>query len=313
MEKLQPLIKHRFWILSGLVVVLSLLGWYLGSNNLAASTKKQTEKINSTEANLPTGDIHPNQDWILGIQERNSYRADQSNKNATELHAKQVIFMDWPAPIAANFNGVPYRQPAISTSKQNKEDIPQFYRTFYKKDVIDSLPQIVKPFNKDTGQGIVEFRVDQMGYFPNWVTYTPTWDEMWDVQEDYWLTRSLLTAIAKVNSQEKATNHDDAVIQAINKIELHAGSTPQPHDYSGNKPKGMKSGNSGGSPQQRGPSAASAGGGGGTSRSKRGQTQTADQKNAEIVPVIDDIKIDPLDVFGVPTVEGGQVPSGGEM
>ena len=285
--------------MSGLVVVLSLLGWYLGSNNLTAFTKTQNGKIASATNGIPKGEIHPNEKWILDIKAVNSGRKTRSEMSAAELFAEQIEVMDWPPTIAPNFYGVGYREPAKSTLAQDKDLVRKYYRDTYNTNVIQPLEQIVVPYNGT--RGIVKFNVGQLNYFENWLTYTPNWSEMWDMQEDYWLTRSLLQSIARVNREGKSTHYSDASIQEILKMELYAGSKPNPGSYSGSTPSGIRSkkrdGGSGGAKKERkGP----IGFGGIAPPKGKGGLSKKSQKNAETVPVTTKIANDGVTVFGVP-------------
>lgn len=300
MEQLQPVIKHRFWILSGLIVVLSFVGWIMGSKQLEEDTKTKISKIESAVKGLPDEKAdHENKDWIDKLLGVNGKRKDQSDLKADELHKKQVAEMIWPASVAKHFEGRAPRAEGRDLPGIKKEIAQTAYADGYLADVIEPLVQMVKPYDDSTELGIVKFQANTMRYFPTWKNYEPTWDEMWDVQEDYWLTRSLLGAINKVNVT--STHYYDANINEIGKLMLYAGSKPELAGY-----KGKSGGAGGGSRKNKKPKfglrGAGVGGSGGTSTQQAGNRSGGggEQKSGKFIPIDTNTKIEEIKVFGDP-------------
>jgi hypothetical protein len=73
-----------------------------------------------------------------------------------------------------------------------------------------------------------------------WAEMPPSWEEMWNAQEDSWLVTELLQAIQRVN--EPTSNRADSYIKKIQTIELAGGNraalTSGGGKQTGNKPAG---------------------------------------------------------------------------
>ncbi|MGV2340686.1 MAG UNVERIFIED_CONTAM: hypothetical protein LVR18_44115 [Planctomycetaceae bacterium] len=71
MDKLQPLIKHRYWICFGLATIFVLTAWFLASGKLAAEIDARTASVKSSFDKSGQGKDQPNQKWVEAAKKKN--------------------------------------------------------------------------------------------------------------------------------------------------------------------------------------------------------------------------------------------------
>lgn len=100
--------KHHFWILSGLLVLIALPCWYLGTDAIRIKTEEQKSMLdgkfveldgerNKTEGGLP---YHPNDGFKKGILDLGSAQFNDVWQAWNDLYQHQVsTVLKWPAGI----------------------------------------------------------------------------------------------------------------------------------------------------------------------------------------------------------------------
>jgi len=248
MERLEPILKQKFWILLGIGIVMTITGWWMATGTLAATIKTRTDVVNGAFGKIPSGEI-PNNDWSSQLAGRNTDQDKAINYTKSLLWERQRSRMTWPDTVAefAWQNG--YRGEIGLAGREN-------YRTAYGYDV-RRVWESVRPFKQLDGSGIVVFGPDQR-VLPQrtWGTLAPSSAEMWDAQEDLWLLESLLQSIVDVNGGLDASR-GDASVHVIEKLELHGGLPPGQRKAGGAAPTG----GSGGMSMPGGPAGAHGGSG----------------------------------------------------
>ncbi len=212
MERLEPVLKQKFWILLGMGILMTVIGWWMDTGTMAATIKTREAEIKAAEGKIPAGEI-PNAEWANGLAALN-VQQDLAVKSATRvLWERQRARMTWPETVAefAWKNG--YRKDIALAGREN-------YRTDYENDW-RRVWETVRPFNRVDGTGIVDFALSKL---PRkvWGELAPSPEEMWDAQEDLWLLEGLLQLIAEVNGGANSTRLD-AHIHVIEKLTLHGG------------------------------------------------------------------------------------------
>ena len=71
MDKLQPLIKHRFWVIFGLTFPIILWAYYSASGKMATATTDREQLLDATYSGVPQGVSEPNQKFAQGAGEIN--------------------------------------------------------------------------------------------------------------------------------------------------------------------------------------------------------------------------------------------------
>lgn len=229
MERLEPILKQKFWILLGIGMVMTITGWWMATGSLAATIKTRTDIVKGAFGKIPTGEI-PNNDWSSQLAARNTEQDRAINYTKSLLWERQRSRMTWPDTVAefAWQNG--YRGEIALAGREN-------YRTAYGYDV-RRVWESVRPFNQLDGSGIVVFGQNER-VLPQrtWGTLAPSSAEMWDAQEDLWLLESLLQSIVDVNGGPEASR-GDASVHVIEKLELHGGLPPSQRKAGGAAPAG---------------------------------------------------------------------------
>lgn len=229
MERLEPILKQKFWILLGIGMVMTITGWWMATGSLAATIKTRTDVVKGAFGKIPSGEI-PNNDWSSQLAARNAEQDRAINYTKSLLWERQRSRMTWPDTVAefAWQNG--YRGEIALAGREN-------YRTAYGYDV-RRVWESVRPFQQLDGSGIVVFGQNER-VLPQrtWGTLAPSSAEMWDAQEDLWLLESLLQSIVDVNGGPEATR-GDASVHVIEKLELHGGLPPSQRKAGGAAPAG---------------------------------------------------------------------------
>lgn len=214
MERLEPILKQKFWILLGLGMILTITGWWMATGSLAATTKARTEKVDAAFKSIPTGEI-PNRDWTAQLAAVNAEQDRSLKVTAAWLWEQQKSRMTWPETVAP-----------VAWNGGYRGEIPlggrEIYRTAYGEDV-RRVWELVRPFKPLYGTGIVVFgQSEKVLPQRTWGAQAPSPAEMWDAQEDLWLIESLLRTILDINGGPEGTR-GDAFVHAIENLKLFGG------------------------------------------------------------------------------------------
>ena len=219
MDKLQPLLVHKFWAMCGVALLMPIAGWWMASGEIAASISTQTTAIKAKEEKLPSGGEHPNPTWIKKAGERNKSRLEAQRRQMTFLWSEHLRLLSrWPLSIKDQLTNVPYRG-AIPVDTRSE------YRGIYFTDR-DRILKLVNPFDDEDQSGVVgiDWAQNTSPFLPEtqWERKPPLSKEMWNVMEDQVLVEQLLRAIAFVN--EGADSISDATVRSIEQLTLQGGS-----------------------------------------------------------------------------------------
>src|SRR6478735_4680894 len=105
MEKLQPIIKQRFWILLGVVVIMSLTGWWLATSSLLQAITTRKTAIDAAYGKIPKGAV-PNENWAKELDGLNKVQEKAINDARTLPWQKQQSkLLIWPEGVDAQRAG----------------------------------------------------------------------------------------------------------------------------------------------------------------------------------------------------------------
>jgi hypothetical protein len=221
MDKLQPLIRHRYWICFCFAVIFATVGWWMASGSLAVAIETERKKVDDAFSKVKNGVNDPNEHWVAAAKKRNE--ADQSAKQAASrlLWQRQKSARKWPTVLEAELSNIPYFDQIKSNTARAR-----WARNYPTQ--IQQLLDIVKPFKRATGEGLVIVGLNNISYKPfrSWRTGPPSSAEIWNNQEDIWLLQSLLSSIAKVN--DGATRLSESQVRQINRLHLRGGDPEAP-------------------------------------------------------------------------------------
>lgn len=235
MDKLKPIIEQRFWILSGLAILLSLAGWFMSTGTLVADITKRRDDVKKAFESVKGGGENPNEKWTSQLLKRNEVLAKDYREAHRMLYERQAALKTWPVGITLATQQDPLKAEA--------RDL-EVYRANYEAHVQD-IYQLIEPYYEEDQTGKVIFPYERMPRL-DWGALPPTGQQMKDAQEDLWLLANLFKAIANVN--QSATGHFDADIRALYEIRLMGGNPDQAGQASSQSQNNMMSGGPMGGP-----------------------------------------------------------------
>ena len=194
MDKLQPLLTHRFWIITALALILTLTGWMIGTGSLKEQYAAKASTLKEA-FNLPDGSSTPNEKWIEAVDRVNKKEQATLVKESNNLWDQQLVRMYWPAKMQAKMKQYPYLSEEISLPQARR------YRLEYYSELM-RLWQSLDPYSHRTGKGRIDAPQSVIPYIPQaeWSQNPPTPIVMWHSMEDIWLLQALFDSINKVNS-----------------------------------------------------------------------------------------------------------------
>ena len=237
MDKLQPIIRHHFWILFLVALVLPPIAWSMTTGTLDEQTQAREEDLNSTLNGVVSGQDAPNDDWKNAATMLVNRRKESNRRAWDRLWNIQSELQIWPEFVRPYMVTCPYRGTPADVPNSSAQDVaavmatvPNLYRDDYERE-IERVWRIPEPVSEQAGMTVAA-DAPQKVLFPStvlprvpkakWMAAQPTWKEMWNAQEDLWLMSELLKAIRRVNAD--ATSIADANVRQIQTIQLFGGS-----------------------------------------------------------------------------------------
>lgn len=214
MDKLQPLIKHHFWICFSLAALLTTVGWSMASGSLSEAIEARQTAVNGSFSKAKQNGDNANASWVTAVAEMNTIDESAYKNAAEDLRKRQTAARQWPASIREEMTAIPHLQQI--DDQLTREKWAAGYR-----DEVEALLEIVKPFRDGEGLVLVDSsRITRRDY-NSWRTRAPQSSEIWNAQEDIWLLRALLTSIASVNTDAERIN--EASVREIIRLHLRGG------------------------------------------------------------------------------------------
>ncbi|MES2789436.1 MAG: hypothetical protein V4719_07430 [Planctomycetota bacterium] len=214
MDKLKPILAQKFWILSGLCLLLPLTGWWVATAAMSNEYTTRVETLKKAFSGIPQPG--PNKNWTDRVLALNADEERKVKETGEYLWNQQLSLMTWPESVAAAVEKAGYRKEIPARTRTE-------YRYAYDPELI-ATHQIPAPFDPLTGEGMVEFSLEMI---PNlgWGTsnVAPSTEQMWDAQEDIWMYRTLLQSVREINKQYESTNLVNSKIKQILFLELRGG------------------------------------------------------------------------------------------
>ena len=226
MDKLQPIIKHHFWIVFLIALALPPVAWWMTTGELAAEISDRTSSLESTFSGIANGQNAPNDDWTNGVNQRITVRTEANRLALKRLWKAQTDLMVWPPNVAKWMDVCPYRGELDDV--RIKQILPDIYRSDYEL-AVRRVWLIPEPI--DDGKTRVDPELKQKVVFPyqslpridaaKWSALPPTWQEIWNAQEDLWLLSEVLSAVRRTN--ESTSSITDSYVKQILQVDLFGG------------------------------------------------------------------------------------------
>lgn len=236
MDKLQPIIRNRFWILAGLVLPLAIYGYFAANGALKAATATRAGELKSKLDGVSSGNV-PNKDYQEKLAHINDFFEKSVDEVIVDLWKHQQERMTWPPIIA-------HRIPKAFMG-DIEPTVLVTYKGVYPRLIMD-LEEFVEPVMPVTGRDQTRTgRARELNrLLPNMQLQTNvqwkgkvileatlpqalfgnigiTSEEMWNAQIDNWLVKLLLEAVKNTNQDKDSVT--EAVIRRIDRVQLMGG------------------------------------------------------------------------------------------
>ena len=211
MQALEPVLKQKFWILLGMGILMTFIGWWMATGKIAQAITERKTKIEAAEGSIPKGDI-PNDNWTKRLSEVNDKQDLSIKQTQLGLWKRQLDRMELPQGLTK----VEYQGTLQNADRE-------LFRDAY-ADEVRKVWKMLNPMDVD-GTGVVKFSLNNMFKVMNqkpWIIAPPKSEIIWEVMEDLWLLEGLFQSIAEVNGGPQA-NRSEAVIHQIDRLELRGG------------------------------------------------------------------------------------------
>ena len=143
MDKLKPVLAHKFWIFFGIVLILPLVGYFMTKGGLAKEIEDRRTSLNTTFTGIPAGVDSANDLWIAQAKLANE-KLELHNRQANKaLWDVQYAKMRWPkdvAPImrvAEYFKPVPPEKGGSKAADKYQDAYPEELRQLW--EIVDPL------------------------------------------------------------------------------------------------------------------------------------------------------------------------------
>ena len=220
MDKLQPIIRNRFWILAGLVLPMALYGYYAANGKLKAATSERVAALDKVKSGISSGN-EPNEDYAKMLSVINDYYEKSIDEVIIDLWEHQKERMVWPAAVSEKVPDEFMGEFDLNTLITYKD---QYH--FIMKD-LQSRAEPVMPV-KDAQLAtwkqkvVLAARLPQARFSdPNTRSLTPTSEEMWNAQIDVWLVDLLFNAVRHINEDKDTVAN--SVVRRIDRLDLLGG------------------------------------------------------------------------------------------
>lgn len=228
MDKLQPIIKHHYWVCFGFAVIFALTGWWMASGSIAEATDQRRSSVNEsfTKSEKSQANAVPNQRWIDGAKVMNEKDQVAYDHSSRQLWERQKAARVWHPKVAQQMAAIPYFEMIDDTL--TRVTWGEYYKTQF-----EEILKIVQPFDQKEGTGLVLVNPNRISHerFDKWRGKTPLTEEVWRNQEDLWLTKEVLEAIAATNSG--ASRISEAAIPEIVQLRFRGGDRNAPAPSAG--------------------------------------------------------------------------------
>src|SRR3954463_12736435 len=98
--------KHHFWLLCVVVMITSLVGWWMARKALSAAyDQKKTAilgKFNAMDG-LARAESHPNANWKQGIDALTEQERKTVNSTWEKIYNEQKQLLQWPDDLGEKF------------------------------------------------------------------------------------------------------------------------------------------------------------------------------------------------------------------
>lgn len=219
---MEQVLKYKFWILSGLVLPLALVGFFMANAAMQAATE---ERISQLKGIQPPNANQPN-DTFTEVARKQADELTQANAaQLKRLDKIQRAWMTWPKEIERGLERKPDTGEIIYRA-DIKTDFRVRYPAEYEKQMRElwlKLNPVIPSGLPYTSRNLVFCDPTVLPMHPFPPGRVPSSQAIWDAQEDFWILSMLVEAINRTNAVAQF-NVSDSAIREISYLELFGGS-----------------------------------------------------------------------------------------
>jgi hypothetical protein len=219
-EVVRQLIKYRFWIAISAAAMFGLIAYFVGAGPVQEAAKKETATIKkaATEVEAYKSPTIPTKDYKPVVDEKTQILDKDVNTAWRTLYDRQAPLLTWPDTVQERFQKWGRKWP--ETVDAGKVTLAQVDYINAYKDYVDMVFKTFKPFDYESGEGIVASPPKEVLLRPAVFSdeKVPGLGKIWSAQERLWIQRTLLEVVAQVNKNAK--KWDEAIIRQIEAIEV---------------------------------------------------------------------------------------------
>ncbi len=217
-EFLRQVIKYRFWISICIAALFATIAYFMGSAPVKAKAVKEAGDIKAAESGVKKyANGGPTDAYKPIVEEKTQVVTKDVNKAWKELYERQAPLLTWPKT-ANRFKTWGRKWPETEDPGRVQVAFIDYGHAY--PDYVDMVYQTFKPFDYETGKGIVAAPSKEVLLRPASFSDEdkPDLGKVWSAQERLWAQRTVLEVIAQVNA--KATDWDSAYIKEIESLEV---------------------------------------------------------------------------------------------
>jgi hypothetical protein len=234
-EVVRQLIKYRFWISISAAALFGLIAYFVGSGPIREAAAKETANIKKAETevkNYRDGSI-PTAAYKPLVEEKTQVMTKDVNAAWKTLYDRQAPLLTWPDTVQERFQKWGRKWP--ENVDAGRVIVAQVDYINAYKDYVDMVYKTFKPFDYETGEGIVASPPKEVLLRPSEFSdeKVPGLGKIWSAQERLWIQRTLLEVVAQVNKNAKDWN--SAIIRQIQAIEVGNPEAQDQHSLAKNE------------------------------------------------------------------------------
>jgi|GEM_PF-5149000 len=210
----EVLIKHHFWILTGLCVLLVLIPLLCLVGGVSGTVTKEAETMNAAKkkAQSISSSEQKNGKWVDAYKKQDNIVDGRRMVVWKQAWETQRDFMTWPEGLLSEYPAFRTKQFGDPINTDEADKWGQTYNTQLRPVIMKMQPlepnvfplqENFVPANSDYDR-IVQFKGDSWNGVLNLAHQfradaTPTREDVWLAQEDLWVKRELLAVIRAAN------------------------------------------------------------------------------------------------------------------
>ncbi len=201
------LLKHRFWILTGVFVILALVPLFLLTMSVSDEVAKKREEYDKAKKAVE-GITNPmNDSWVAAYNTKDKFVSDKRDEVHGQAWRSQETMMTYPESLKPLMKDKYFGDPLVFT------DLDKFARDYQTQ--LGSAVVEVQPLLPVEGyeRGVVQFPNNDIDSVlrlsVEFQHLPPTKEDFWLAQEDLWVKRELLRIIRAANDSVAIFHAED--------------------------------------------------------------------------------------------------------